>query len=58
MGGNMQKGKQNPNDSKNKDQLISVTDNDFKQLANLGSYRWFYCTEFKNWGYYNTLSDE
>ena len=54
----MQKGKQNTNDIKNKDQLISVTDNDFKQLANLGSYRWFYCTEYKNWGYYNTLSEE
>ena len=59
MGGNIQKGKQNnPNDLKNKDQLISVTDNDFKQLANLGNYRWFYCTEFQNWGYYNSLTKE
>ena len=55
----MQKGKQNtPNDAKGKDQLISVSDNDFKQLANLGNYRWFYCTEIKNWGYYDPLTDE
>ena len=57
MGGNIQKSKQNNND-KGKDQLISVTDNDFKQLANLGEYRWFYCTEYTNWGYYNILSEE
>lgn len=56
MGGNLQKGKQN--NDKGKDQLISVTDNDFKQLANLGEYRWFYCTEYTNWGYYNVLSEE
>ena len=59
MGGNIQKGKQNiSNDSKGKDQLISVSDNDFKQLANLGGYRWFYCTEYKNWGYYDPLPEE
>ena len=55
----MQKGKQNnSNDGKGKEQLISVSDNDFKQLANLGDYRWFFCTEFVNWGYYDPLPKE
>ena len=55
----MQKGKQNnTNDNKGKDQLISVSENDFKESANLGNYRWFFCTEYKNWGYYDPLPDE
>ena len=60
MGGTNQKGKQNPqNDSKGpKDQFLSVTDNDLKQTANLGKNRWFYCTIYKNWGYYNPLSEK
>ena len=60
MGGANQKGKNNAqNDSKSqKDQFLSVTDSDLKQTANLGNYRWFYCTVYKNWGYYNPLSEE
>ena len=60
MGGTNQKGKQNlQNDSKGpKDQFLSVTDNDLKQTANLGNNRWFYCTIYKNWGYYNPLSEK
>ena len=54
----MQKGKKNINENKAKEQLISVNDNDFKHLANLGEYRWFYCTECKNWAHYKILSEE
>ena len=55
--GNTQKGKKNSSE-KGRDQLISVSDTDFKELANLGDYRWFYCSEILNWGNYETLSDK
>jgi len=58
MGGNMQKGKKVNQNEKNKDQLISVSDTDFKELANLGEFRWFYCSEITSWGHYNSLSEE
>ena len=59
MGGNIQKGKnQNSDNEKGKGQLISVSDKDLKELANLGEYRWFYCSDLLNWSYYNSLSNE
>ena len=59
MGGNIQKGKnQNSNNEKGKGQLISVSDKDLKELANLGEYRWFYCSDLVNWSYYNDLFNE
>ena len=58
MGGNLQKGRKFNQNEKNKDQLISVSDTDFKELANLGEFRWFYCSEITRWGHYNSLSEE
>ena len=60
MGGNLQKGKSSQQGSKDKSkpQLIGVSEDDLKQEAYLGNYRWFYSPWYKNWELYNLLSKE
>ena len=63
MGGNLQKGKSNPNPSNNKNSkpqvtLVPKSEDDFKHQAELGHFRWFYSPDFSNWEIYNLLSEE
>ena len=63
MGGNLQKGKtpleQLNNKNKSKVQLLpEVSEDELKQQAYLGNYRWFYSPNFKNWERYNFLTEE
>ena len=57
--GNIQKDKKNVDGKKGESQqLIDVNEKDLKQTANLGSYRWFYNTQYLSWEIYNSLSEE
>ena len=63
MGGNLQKGKSNPNPSNNKNnkpqvKLVPKSEDDFKHQAELGHFRWFYSPDFSSWEIYNLLSEE
>jgi hypothetical protein len=60
MGGNLQKNKQNSQENKKGEnqQLIEVNEKDLKEVANLGSARWFYNTQYISWESYKNLSEE
>ena len=63
MGGNIQKGKapsdqQNNKKTSNPQLLPDVSENELKEKAYLGNYRWFYSPYFKNWERYNFLTKE
>ena len=60
MGGNIQKNKQNSQENKKGEnqQLIEVNEKDLKEVANLGSARWFYNTQYISWDLYKKLSQE
>ena len=64
MGGNIQKGKtpsdqqNNKKNSKQQQLLPNVSENELKERAYLGNYRWFYSPLFTNWERYNFLTEE
>ena len=64
MGGNIQKGKtpsdqqNNKKNSKQQQLLPNVSENELKERAYLGNYRWFYSPFFTNWERYNFLKEK
>ena len=60
MGGNIQKGKTQTDNSKKSEnqQILPVKEKDLKHSANLGNARWFFTRQYLSWEVYNALPEE